>query len=217
MQRCPGASSSDLCARREGLLTEAYPPHQEDRKGAQPFERHQLPSEDRQRDCAPDILGSRRSNGVASPQSTRGNHKELEMDRLSSEERSALMARVRRHGTGAEDALADLPRGEGLKYETQRRDLPGTPDVVIPRYRLILFADGDFWHGRLWFDRGIAPETDSEAWIRKFERNRERDRLVDGRLGRRGWSCSQVLGEGHVERAERDETATSSSAWQTEA
>jgi DNA mismatch endonuclease (patch repair protein) len=59
---------------------------------------------------------------------------------------------------------------------------------------LAVFVDGDFWHGRAWFERGEAPATNSEFWIRKFEINYRRDRAVDRQLRKDGWSVLRLWG-----------------------
>jgi DNA mismatch endonuclease (patch repair protein) len=55
-----------------------------------------------------------------------------------------------------------------------------------------VFVDGDFWHGRAWFRNAVAPATNADFWIGKFERNRRRDRLVNRELKRRGWSVLRL-------------------------
>lgn len=110
-------------------------------------------------------------------------------DMFSAEERSQIMRAVKGSGTGAEGILWKVLGGFDVVWREQARDLPGTPDFVCDELRLAVFVDGDFWHGRWWFDEGRAPETNRAYWIAKFERNRDRDRTVDRLLRRHGWSC----------------------------
>jgi DNA mismatch endonuclease (patch repair protein) len=70
----------------------------------------------------------------------------------------------------------------------------GKPDVSFPDARLAVFVDGDFWHGRDWFENGVAPATNPDFWIAKFERNRRRDRIVDRELRGSGWSVLRLWG-----------------------
>src|SRR5262249_48120246 len=68
----------------------------------------------------------------------------------------------------------------------------GKPDFVFRRAKLAVFVDGDFWHGRAWFEKGEAPGTNAEFWICKFQRNRRRDRLVNRHLRRNGWTVLRL-------------------------
>src|SRR2546429_9412785 len=111
-------------------------------------------------------------------------------ERITLAQRSAVMRAVKGAGTGAEAAFAAL--GLGYRFREQARELPGTPDFVHDRLRVAIFVDGDFWHGRWWFERRAAPEGNREYWISKFERNRARDRAADCLLRRRGWAVVRV-------------------------
>jgi len=75
----------------------------------------------------------------------------------------------------------------GLRFRLHRRGLPGTPDMVLPRHRIAVFADGDFWHGRL----GI-PKSNQAYWRAKFRANRARDRRADRQLAASGWRVARV-------------------------
>jgi DNA mismatch endonuclease, patch repair protein len=106
--------------------------------------------------------------------------------------RSRIMAGVRTAHTAPETLLVELLESAGLALRRQATELPGSPDVVIDRVRIALFVDGDFWHGRAWFDARIAPGQNRAFWISKFEKNRERDRAADARLRARGWSVLRI-------------------------
>lgn len=97
------------------------------------------------------------------------------------------MRRVKSKDTAPEVALRRACHAAGLRYRKHRKDLPGTPDFAFARARVAVFVDGDFWHGRLWFDGGKAPNSNRDLWVAKFERNRERDRRVDAELLAIGW------------------------------
>ena len=71
----------------------------------------------------------------------------------------------------------------GLRgFQTNYRDLPGTPDIVFLKSKAVIFCDSDFWHGR----KGL-PATNQEYWRKKLQRNTERDALVNKRLKEDGW------------------------------
>ncbi len=78
---------------------------------------------------------------------------------------------------------------QGLRYRTNRSDLPGTPDIVFQGARVIVFVDGDFWHGNNWIDRKakLAEGHNARYWISKIERNIERDRELSDELCEAGW------------------------------
>jgi DNA mismatch endonuclease (patch repair protein) len=77
----------------------------------------------------------------------------------------------------------------GLRYRKYVAKLPGNPDLVFPRARVIVFCDGDFWHGRDWGQLRVALEKrhNPEYWIAKIARNRERDQEHIARLSGEGW------------------------------
>lgn len=107
-------------------------------------------------------------------------------------ERSAIMAKIPSRGTKPELALQAAMEAQGLEFETHCRDLPGTPDFVFRDCRLAVFLDGDFWHGRIWRETGKSPATNRDAWIRKFEKNIERDGRVDDALRAMGWQPLRI-------------------------
>jgi len=106
--------------------------------------------------------------------------------------RSRIMASVRTSGTMPELLLLTLLHERRLRVRRQARELPGSPDLVFDRVKLAIFVDGDFWHGRQWFESRGAPAQNRRFWIAKFEKNRNRDRLADARLRRSGWSVLRV-------------------------
>ena len=80
----------------------------------------------------------------------------------------------------------------GLKFDCHCGSLPGKPDIVFKRKKLIIFCDGDFWHGRKWksLESQLRGGSNSKYWIAKIRTNIERDIVVTERLRRNGW---QVL------------------------
>jgi DNA mismatch endonuclease, patch repair protein len=107
-------------------------------------------------------------------------------DNRSSASRSALMARIGGKNTAPEMAVRRLLHSLGYRYRLHRRDLPGTPDIVFPSRRKVIFVNGCFWHShgcRI----GQPPKTRTEFWEPKLERNRLRDRENNANLRRMGW------------------------------
>ena len=109
------------------------------------------------------------------------------MDHLSQEARSANMSRVRSSDTGPELKVRRLAHSMGLRFRLKRRDLPGTPDLVFPRYRLALFVHGCFWHRHAGCARSTVPKTRVSFWTKKFEKNIMRDKRVLQDLEELGW------------------------------
>jgi len=112
--------------------------------------------------------------------------------------RSATTSRVgasnRRKDTSPEILLRKLLSSAGIRYRLHPQNVPGHPDLVIRRSRVVIFCDGDFWHGRHWARRRIklARGWNADYWIAKIERNRRRDRLVGRRLRLLGWRVIRV-------------------------
>lgn len=115
-------------------------------------------------------------------------------DMFDKRTRSRIMRTVRTAGTEPEERLAVALKAFGLRFRRNDATLLGSPDFAFRQVRLAVFVDGDFWHGRAWFKGGAAPATNADFWIAKFERNRQRDRLVDRELRRTGWSVLRLWG-----------------------
>jgi len=82
--------------------------------------------------------------------------------------------------------------GMGLRFRLHRRDLPGTPDIVLTRYRLVIFVHGCFWHRHACRDGTHLPRARREFWVGKFERNTVRDRRARRDLRTLGWRTAVV-------------------------
>lgn len=109
------------------------------------------------------------------------------MDHLSQKDRSALMARVRSSNTKPELRVRKLAHAMGLRFRLKRRDLPGTPDLIFPKYRLAVFVHGCFWHRHPGCPRATVPKSRVEFWTRKLEANVARDQRVVRALEEREW------------------------------
>lgn len=109
------------------------------------------------------------------------------MDPLSPERRSALMKRVRRSDTKPELALRSALHRLGLRYVICDKRLPGTPDLVFPKYKTVVFVHGCFWHGHA-CRQGCAPATNAGFWLPKIAANRKRDARKERTLRELGWS-----------------------------
>lgn len=111
------------------------------------------------------------------------------MDNLSPEDRSYCMSRIRSRDMKPELAVRSMVHRMGLRFRLHRRDLPGSPDLVLARHRAVIFVHGCFWHWHPDPDCPIAglPATNVDYWEPKFARTRVRDRENSVRLEEEGW------------------------------
>lgn len=107
-------------------------------------------------------------------------------DRLTPEQRRLNMSRVRARDTRPELVVRSILHRAGFRYRLHRRDLPGRPDVALPRHRAAVFVHGCFWHGH---DCSLfrMPATRTEFWAAKIEGNRRRDAAAVAALADAGW------------------------------
>ncbi len=100
--------------------------------------------------------------------------------------RSKMMSAVRNRHTGPERAVRAALFSSGYRYRLHRRDLPGSPDIVLPLYRTVVFVHGCFWHGHD-CSRGRRPASNIDFWNTKLDRNIARDRSNRLALEAAGW------------------------------
>lgn len=108
-------------------------------------------------------------------------------DRLSPEARSANMSRIRSKDTAPELRVRSTLHRLGYRFRLHRTDLPGTPDLVLPRYATVVFVNGCFWHRHAGCKYAYTPRSRQEFWQAKFASNVERDALAIQRLEETGW------------------------------
>lgn len=110
-------------------------------------------------------------------------------DIMSPATRSAVMSRIRGKNTKPEETLRKLLLESGLDPERHAKDLPGRPDFVFRKERVVIFVDGDFWHGYRFEEWRLNL---SEAWERKIAANMSRDRKNRRLLRRDGWTVLAI-------------------------
>lgn len=102
------------------------------------------------------------------------------------------MARVRGQDTKPELVVRRLLHSMGYRFRLHRRDLPGSPDIVLPGYRKVVFVHGCFWHGHEECHRAARPTSNAEFWNRKLDGNKRRDIETHQQLSSLGWQILVV-------------------------
>lgn len=113
-------------------------------------------------------------------------------DVFSSEKRSWIMSRVRGRDTKPEILVRSFIHRMGYRFRIHRRDLPGNPDIVLPRHGKVVFVHGCFWHGHKGCPRSKRPTSNEKFWNRKLNSNIERDKRFQKDLRRMGWKVLVV-------------------------
>ena len=113
-------------------------------------------------------------------------------DTVTPAQRSRIMAQVKGKNTKPELSVRSLLHRLGYRFRLHRKDLPGSPDIVLPRHRKVIFVHGCFWHGHESCRRGTRPISNVDFWNAKIDRNIERDRLARHSLEEAGWQVITV-------------------------
>lgn len=114
------------------------------------------------------------------------------MDKLSKERRSWNMSRIPREHTAPELLVRSLLHRLGYRFRLHRRDLPGRPDVVLPKYSVALFVQGCFWHRHKECKYTYSPKSNKAFWEDKFRKNVARDARNKQLLQKMGWKVLYV-------------------------
>lgn len=108
-------------------------------------------------------------------------------DRFTPEERSRIMSRVKGQNTKPEKIVRSLLHAMGYRFRLHRKDLPGKPDIVLPKHRKVIFVHGCFWHGHENCGRAARPQANTEFWNKKLDSNIARDANTRVELEKLGW------------------------------
>ena len=101
------------------------------------------------------------------------------------------MSHVKSKNTAPEIKLRSILHRNGFRFRLNRKDLPGKPDIVLPKYKAVIFVHGCFWHGHD-CKRGQRPQTNVEFWNKKINKNMERDKQDIIKLKELGWRVMVV-------------------------
>ena len=126
------------------------------------------------------------------------------MDRMTKAKRSALMARIRSRDTEPEKVLRSALHRAGFRFRLHYRSLPGSPDLVFPGRKKVIFVHGCFWHlHKCQKESSMWPQSNREYWIPKLEANRARDARSRRMLATLGWRALTIweCETRHIDRA----------------
>ncbi len=126
-------------------------------------------------------------------------------DVLSFDQRHKCMSRVKSKDTIPEILLRKALWNDGFRYRVNVKQLPGSPDVVLPKYRTVIFVHGCFWHGHKGCTHYTVPKTNTDFWQAKITRNQERDQEEWRQLEAKGWAVI-IVWECQLKKAVLDET-----------
>lgn len=126
------------------------------------------------------------------------------MDTISKEQRSRTMSKIHSKNTKPEMLVRRYLYAHGFRYRLNVRALPGSPDIVLAKYRTAIFIHGCFWHSHSCL-KGRLPQSNVEFWTNKLNRNHERDIAVREQLTKLGWK-TLVVWECQLKPAVREQT-----------
>jgi DNA mismatch endonuclease (patch repair protein) len=109
------------------------------------------------------------------------------MDRISKKHRSWNMSRIKNKNTQPEIIIRSLLHKLGYRFRLHRRDLPGIPDIVLPKYKTAIFVHGCFWHRHSGCKFAYSPKSRVQFWEKKFERNVSVQKKAENELDQMGW------------------------------
>ena len=104
-----------------------------------------------------------------------------------SEQRSRNMSAIKSKNTKPEIAVRKLLHSMGYRFRLHRKDLPGSPDIVLPKYKTVIFVHGCFWHRHENCKYASSPKTRKEFWESKFKANVKRDKEIQEKIKNIGW------------------------------
>jgi DNA mismatch endonuclease (patch repair protein) len=132
-----------------------------------------------------------------------------------SEQKSRMMSQVRTKGTAPELALRSALHIAGFRFRLHYKDLPGKPDIVLPKYKCVIFVHGCFWHHHVGCGKSSIPKTNVEFWQNKIAANVERDKQNIDDLKKLGWRIAVVWECGIKNQKNKTVTVEAIKSWIT--
>ena len=127
------------------------------------------------------------------------------MDVHDKKTRSYNMSRINSKNTKPEEMVRKYLFSHGFRYRKNDKRLPGTPDIVLPKYRVVIFVNGCFWHGHNQCRYFVIPKSNTEFWVDKINKNIERDALNTEKLISLGWNVITIW-ECELKKDKREDT-----------
>lgn len=113
-------------------------------------------------------------------------------DSFTPDQRHNCMSRIRSRDTKPEKKVRQSLFRSGFRFRVNVKTLPGTPDILLPKYRTVIFINGCFWHGHKGCKYYTTPETNTDFWVDEVRKNKERDALNNQRLESLSWSIITI-------------------------
>ena len=126
-------------------------------------------------------------------------------DKMTAEQRHRCMSNIKSKNTKPEMIVRRWLWHEGYRYRLNEKQLPGRPDIVLPKYSTVIFVNGCFWHAHEGCDKYRLPSTNVNFWAQKFQRNKSRDERNYRLLHKMGWYVL-VVWECQLEKSRRHDT-----------
>jgi DNA mismatch endonuclease (patch repair protein) len=123
----------------------------------------------------------------------------------SKETRSYNMSRIKGKNTKPEILVRKFLFSQGLRYRLYSKKLPGKPDIVLPRYKTVIFVNGCFWHGHEGCRYFVVPKTRTDFWLNKINLNIQNDNKISSLLENMGWQVITVW-ECELKKEKREST-----------
>lgn len=119
------------------------------------------------------------------------------MDNLTKEQRHRNMKNIKSKDTKIEVRLRKALWAKGYRYRKNDKKLPGKPDIVLSKYKIVIFCDSEFFHGKDWevLKPRLEKGTHPEYWVKKIENNRKRDEEINKELIYEGWTVVRFWGK----------------------
>jgi len=116
------------------------------------------------------------------------------------------MSRIRSKDTKPEMIVRKILFSSGFRFRLHRTDLPGKPDIVLSKYKTVVFVHGCFWHGHEGCRYFVVPKSRTEWWLNKINRNKELDKINAAKLQEMGWRVIEIF-ECQLKKGEVEKTA----------
>ncbi len=113
-------------------------------------------------------------------------------DKFSPEKRSEIMSKIKSKDTMYEVMVRSYLHKKGFRFRKNDTRYPGKPDIVLPKYKTVIFIHGCFWHGHESCKYACTPKSNTDFWLKKIDTNRKRDQIVKRKLEKLGFTVYEI-------------------------